>query len=78
MSEVVGIYCLIVECVDTATSQCKTVGLRTDLSEATFTETVRTDLSVVEGEFAASAGVDFPLWEHAVEGEKDDEGDADS
>ena len=78
MSEVVGIYCPVVECIDTVTSQPKTVGLQTDLSEATFTETVRTDLSVVEGEFAASAGVDFPLWEHTVESKKDDEGDADS
>ena len=43
-----------------------------------FTETVWTDLSVVEGKFAASARVDFLLWERGVEREEDDEGDADS
>ena len=41
-----------------------------------FTETVWTDLSVVEGKFAASARVDFLLWEDTVESEKDDEVDA--
>ena len=75
--EVVGIYCPVVECIDTAASKCKTIGLRADFSEATFTETVRTESTAVEDECATSAGIGFLLWERAIEGKKNNEGDAD-
>ena len=49
-----------------------------DFGEAMFTETVTTNLSVVEVLLAASARVNVLLWECSVEREEDDEGDADS
>ena len=77
MLKVIRIYCPVIKCVDATTSECETIRLRADLGETTFTETVRTDLSVMEGEFAAGAGVGFFLGECEIESEKDDEGDAD-
>ena len=77
-SEVVGIYCPVVECVDATTSKRETIGLRADFGEATFTKTVRTKSTEVEVLFAASAGVDLFLWERGVGCEEDDEGDADN
>ena len=78
MSEVDGIYCPVVECVYTTTSPSKTVGLRADFGEATFTETVRTKSTAVEVAFAASAGVDFLLREADVEREEEYEYNADT
>ena len=49
-----------------------------DTREATFTKTVASDASVVKVLLAPSTRVDFLLWERGVEGEEDDEGDADS
>ena len=78
MSEVNGIHCPIIECVNTVTSPCETIGLRADFLKATFTETVRTKSTAVEVAFAARAGVDFLLREVGVEREEDDEYDADT
>ena len=60
------------------TSKRETVRLGADFAEAVFTETVRTQSTVVEDKCATSAGVSFLLWECVVEGKKDNEGDADN
>ena len=52
--------------------------LSADTGEAAFTKTVATDASAVKVLFAPSARVDFLLWEHGVEREEDNEGDANS
>ena len=76
--EIDGIYCPVVECVDAATSPSKTVGLRADFGEATFTDTVRTKSTTVEVAFTTRARVNFLLREVEVEREEDNEYDADA